>query len=171
MISGPITPRTRMGLREFVRQRAQLLECGLTLVQEDLELGASPGGTASVDALARDALGTPLFVESMVADSLLIIAEGTVGLHTKGLKNEDLFLGELTVGDWLGELSLINIGQRLCTANAVTPVTAFEIRQADFQKLIAQKPQACIKLLMSIVSAFGQKVVDNKDALRSLLSK
>src|SRR3954462_14686060 len=116
-------------------------------------------------------LGTPLFVENMVADSLLIIADGTVALGTKGLKGEDVFLGELSTGDWLGELSLINVGQRLCTASAATAVTVYENRQAAFQKLIAQKPQACIKLLMSIVSAFGQKVVDNKDALRSLLSK
>ena len=62
MISGPITPRTRMGLREFVRQRTQLLESGLVLVQEDLELGSNPGACATVDALARDALGIPLFV-------------------------------------------------------------------------------------------------------------
>lgn len=116
-------------------------------------------------------LGSPLFVENMVADSLLLIAEGTVALGTKGTRGEDVHLGELTVGDWLGELSLINVGQRLCTANAVTAVTVFEIRQSDFQKLIGLKPQACIKLLMSIVSTFGQKVVDNKDALRSLLTK
>ena len=116
-------------------------------------------------------LGTPLFVENMVADSLLIIADGVVALSTRGVRGEDLHLGELTVGDWLGELSLINVGQRLCTASAVTPVTACEIRQADFHKLIGLKPQACIKLLMAIVSAFGQKVVDNKDALRSLLNK
>jgi CRP/FNR family cyclic AMP-dependent transcriptional regulator len=115
--------------------------------------------------------GSPLFVENMVADSLLIIATGTVSLGTKGNKGEDIHLGELTVGDWLGELSLINLGQRMCTANAATAVTAFEIRQGDFQKLLTLKPQACIKLLMSIVSAFGQKVVDNKEALRSLLTK
>lgn len=70
MISGPITPRTRIGLREFVRQRTQLLECGLTLVQEDLELGASPPGTSSVDALARDALGTPLFIFAATEETL-----------------------------------------------------------------------------------------------------
>ena len=116
-------------------------------------------------------LGTPLFVENMVADSLLLIAEGTVALGTKGARGEDIHLGELGVGDWLGELSLINVGQRLCTATAATAVVAYENRQSDFQKLIALKPQACIKLLMSIVSAFGQKVVDNKDALRSLLTK
>ena len=66
MISGPITPRTRIGLREFVRQRTQLLECGLTLVQEDLELGASPPGTSSVDALARDQ-ALPLLLQRRAA--------------------------------------------------------------------------------------------------------
>ncbi len=114
---------------------------------------------------------TPLFAENMVADSLLIIAEGRVALATRGRQGEELQLGELGVGDWLGELSLINTGQRLCTATGLTAVVAFEIRQADFQKLLALKPQACIKLLMAIVSTFGQKVVDNKDALRSLLKK
>jgi CRP/FNR family transcriptional regulator, cyclic AMP receptor protein len=115
--------------------------------------------------------GTPLFVENMMADSLLIIGDGNVSLGTKGRRQEDIHLGELGVGDWLGELSLINTGQRMCTAIAVTPVIAYEIRQGDFQKLLALKPQACIKLLMAIVSTFGQKVVDNKDALRSLLTK
>ena len=78
---------------------------------------------------------------------------------------------ELGPGDWLGELSLINPGQRLCTATALTPVTAFEIRQGDFQKLMATKPQACMKLLMAICTAFGAKVAANKDALKSLVTK
>lgn len=116
-------------------------------------------------------VGTPLFVESMVADSLLVIADGRVSLNTKGRQGEDVFLGELGPGDWLGELSLISTSQRLCTASAATPVTAFEVRQADFHKLMGLKPQACMKLLMAIVSQFGKKVFENKDALKSLLSR
>ncbi|MBX7114419.1 MAG: cyclic nucleotide-binding domain-containing protein [Myxococcaceae bacterium] len=115
--------------------------------------------------------GTPLFVESMVSDAMLIIAEGKVALTVKGKANEDLSVGEVGAGDWLGELALINTGQRMCTATASTAVSAFEIRQADFQKLMANKPQACMKLLMGIVGAVGQKVVDNKEALKSLLGK
>ncbi len=126
---------------------------------------------AGICALRTYPQGTPLFVENMVADSLLVVAEGRVSLGTKGRQGEDLHLGELRVGDWLGELSLINTGQRMCTAIAITSVSAYEIRQGDFQKLLALKPQACIKLLMAIVSTFGQKVVDNKDALRSLITK
>lgn len=114
--------------------------------------------------------GTPLFVENMVADSMFIVGEGRVALSTASDRG-DLPLGELSVGDWLGELSLINTGQRMCTARAVTTVTAWEIRQADFQRLTASKPQACMKLLMSICTTFGQKVQANRDALRSLVSR
>lgn len=112
--------------------------------------------------------GTPLFAENMVSDSLLVIGEGRVALSTKSERG-DLSVGELGPGDWLGELSLIQTGQRACTATAATAVSAFEIRQADFQKLMASKPQACMKLLMAICTHFGQKVMANKDALKSLV--
>jgi CRP/FNR family cyclic AMP-dependent transcriptional regulator len=114
--------------------------------------------------------GTPLFAENMVADSMLIIGEGRVVLST-GSERGELPLGELGAGDWLGELSLITTGQRLCTARAATAVTAFEIRQADFQKLTAGKPQACMKLLMAICTTFGQKVQANREALRTLVAR
>jgi CRP-like cAMP-binding protein len=114
--------------------------------------------------------GALLFAENMVSDSMLIVGEGRVALSTKGERG-DLPLGELNPGDWLGELSLINPGQRLCTATAVSPVTAWEIRQSDFHKLVATKPQACMKLLMAICTQFGAKVAANKDALRSLVAR
>lgn len=114
--------------------------------------------------------GALLFAENTVSESLWVIGEGRVTLSLRGAQGE-LPLGELGPGDWLGELSLISGGQRQCTATAQTQVNAFEIRQADFQKLMATKPQACIKLLMAICTLFGQKVVANKEALKSLLTK
>ena len=36
------------------------------------------------------------------------------------------------------------------------------------EKLLATKPQACMKILMAICTQFGQKVAANRDALRSL---
>src|SRR5687767_11827436 len=115
--------------------------------------------------------GVPLFVENMVADSLLILVDGKVRLTAKNHGGEDVPVGELNGGDYLGELSLINQGQRMCTATALSQVSAVEIRHADFQRLLAQKPQACIKLLMGIISLFGQKLNDNREAFKSLLSK
>jgi CRP/FNR family cyclic AMP-dependent transcriptional regulator len=114
--------------------------------------------------------GSLLFAEAMVSDSMLIIGEGRVALSSRGERG-DVGLGALGAGDWLGELSLIQPGQRMCTATAASAVTAFEIRQADFQKLVAAKPQACMKLLMAICTHFGQKVAANKDALRALAAR
>lgn len=113
--------------------------------------------------------GTPLFVENMVGDSLLVVVDGRVTLSLKGRQNEDMLLGEIGPGDAIGELALISTGQRQCTAMATTPVTFLEIRQSDFQKLMATKPQACLKLLMAICSTFGQKLLENRDALKSLV--
>ncbi len=113
--------------------------------------------------------GVPLFAENMVAESLIIISAGTVKLTTKKSASQEVALGNLGPTDYLGEIALIHQGQRLCTATATSAVQALEIRHADFQKLLAQKPQACIKLLMGIVSRFGQKVSDGRELFKALL--
>lgn len=115
--------------------------------------------------------GVPLFVERMVADSMFILADGKVKVSAKNEKGDEVALGELAAGDFLGELSLIQPGQRMCSATAISQVTAVEIRLVDFQKLLAQKPQACLKLLMGICTAFAQKVTENRDAFRALLPR
>jgi CRP/FNR family transcriptional regulator, cyclic AMP receptor protein len=115
--------------------------------------------------------GVPLFAENMVGESLLVLAQGRVKLTTKNKAGEQAALGELGPGDYLGELSLIKQGQRMCTATALNPVIALEIKHADFQRLLAQKPQACVKLLMGIISTFGQKVMDNRDNFKALLER
>lgn len=115
--------------------------------------------------------GVPLFVENMVGDSLVILTSGKVRVSAKNPAGDEVVLCELGPGDFLGELALIQQGQRLCTATSISGVNAFEIRHADFQKLLAQKPQACLKLLMNVVSSFGQKILENREAFRSLLPK
>lgn len=110
---------------------------------------------------------TVLFAENMVSDSMLVIVSGEVALSTKSDRG-DISLGTLGQGDWLGELSLIQTGQRACTATAASAAAAYEIRQAEFQRLILSKPQACMKLLMAICTQFGGKVLANKKALTDL---
>lgn len=124
------------------------------------------GGIAAVRSFPAKA---PLFVEDRVGDSMFIIAEGTVRLSAKNPSGESVELGELGPGDFLGELSLISQSQRMCTATAGSNVSALELRHADFQKLLATKPQACIKLLMAVIRAFGKKVGDNRAAFKQLV--
>lgn len=58
MISGPIPARTREGLRDVTRRHLEAAERGLVLVQDDLLFE----GSCRVDALARDAHGTPVLL-------------------------------------------------------------------------------------------------------------
>jgi CRP/FNR family transcriptional regulator, cyclic AMP receptor protein len=133
--------------------------------------------TAGLEILAgiaverKFATGVVVFAENTVGDSLLVLAQGRVRLTTKNKAGEQAALGEVGPGDYLGELSLIKQGQRMCTATAINPVLAFEIRHADFQRLLGQKPQACVKLLMGIISTFGQKVMDNRENFKALLER
>jgi CRP-like cAMP-binding protein len=115
--------------------------------------------------------GSALFQENRPGESLFIISDGKVRLSARNPAGEDVALGDVGAGESLGELALLQKGERLCTATAVTDVTAVEIRHADFQKLTAQKPQACMKLLMGIVTHFAQKVRDNREAMKSLVGK
>ena len=136
--------------------------------------GFTPPGVQIIAGIASERTfppGSPIFVESMIADAMFVIAQGRVGLKAKTKAGAEVSLGELGAGEQIGELALIQPGQRMCTATALTSVTAIELRHADFQRLLAAKPQACVKLLMAIVSRFAQKVTENREALRSLLGK
>jgi CRP-like cAMP-binding protein len=107
----------------------------------------------------------------MLGDSMFVLGEGTVRLSARSHSGEDVVLGELGKGAWMGEVALLKQGPRMCTATALTTVAAVELRYADFQRLLGTKPQACAKLLMRIVTAFGDKVRDNREALRSLVGR
>lgn len=114
--------------------------------------------------------GAPLFAEGMVGESLFVVVSGRVALSARSAQNEDVALGDVAAPGYLGELALIHQGQRMATATAMEDVSALELRHADFHRLLAQKPQACLKLLMNVVSVFGEKVQSNKDAFRSLVA-
>jgi CRP/FNR family transcriptional regulator, cyclic AMP receptor protein len=115
--------------------------------------------------------GSALFLENRPGESLFILGEGTVRLSARSPAGEEVMLGEVGTGEPLGELALLQKGDRLCTAIALTDVTAVEIRHPDFLTLTAQKPQACMKLLMGIVTHFGHKVRENRAAMKSLVGK
>lgn len=114
--------------------------------------------------------GTPIFVEDMVADALYVIGEGRVRISARTPDGEDAPLAEVGPGECLGVVSLVGQGKRLCSATAVTPVSALELRQVDFQRLLSQKPQACLKLLLNALAEMGRRLADNQESLRAFIA-
>jgi CRP/FNR family cyclic AMP-dependent transcriptional regulator len=114
--------------------------------------------------------GTPLFVENMIGDGLYVIAEGAIRLWIRGPRGEALPLAVLGPGESLGEGALLRSGPRLCSAVAEVPSRVLEITRRDVALLQRNKPQACLKLMMSVVDVVGERLRDGDPELRQFLA-
>jgi len=111
--------------------------------------------------------GTPLFVENMVGDSLFIVKSGAVRLSQRidGVEKE---LGVVGPGEHLGALALLGKTVRLVSAVAATATEVVELSHRDFVKLQPEKPQACLKLALSIAADLAARMAENREALQRL---
>jgi CRP-like cAMP-binding protein len=131
----------------------------------------SPTGLQIIASIATEKAfprGTTLFAENMQGEALYLIVEGRVAIGLKNAEGKEQYVASLGPGDQLGELTLLSPSTRMCSALAESDVKAVEIRADAFRKLLAQKPQACLKLMMNISAEFGRKLSQNKEGLRSL---
>ena len=134
--------------------------------------GFSDSGILMMAKISRERSipkNTPIFVKSMVAESMFIVKLGVVHLSVKTKSGRDKVVDKLAPGDVFGELSLLIGGHRMVTASAGTDCELLEITRRDFAKLQKQKPQACLKLMMNIVNQFGVKLAACRDHLEPLL--
>lgn len=114
--------------------------------------------------------GTPLFVENMIGESLFIIADGLIRVSVRGPNGQELSLTVLGPGECLGEAALLRSGPRLCSATAEVPTTVIEISRREISNLQRTKPQACLKLMISIIDLIGAKTRDAQADYRNYLA-
>jgi CRP-like cAMP-binding protein len=103
--------------------------------------------------------GTPVFVERMLGESAFLLLSGEVSV-TVARPGGPRELGTLVAPDVFGELSLLRPGARRVTVTAKTTVDLAEIARRDFLQLQKQRPQACVKLMITISERFGRAAQD-----------
>ena len=111
--------------------------------------------------------GAPLFVESMVGESLFIVKSGTVRISQKvdGTDRELLVVGP---GEHLGGLAILGKTVRLASAVAVTPCEVLELAHRDYLRLQPEKPQACLKLALALVTDLSARSAASRELLQHL---
>jgi CRP-like cAMP-binding protein len=114
--------------------------------------------------------GTPLFVENMIGDSMFIVAEGRVRLAVRAADGRDLTLSVLAAPATLGEAAILRSGPRLCSATADVQSAVVEISRRDVAQLQRSKPQAVLKLMMSVVDLVGERMRGVEGELREYLA-
>ncbi|NJK88299.1 MAG: cyclic nucleotide-binding domain-containing protein [Myxococcales bacterium] len=113
--------------------------------------------------------GTPLFVQNMLGDSLYVVAEGRVRLSVKGRDGQDVTLAILAAPSTIGEAAILRSGPRLCSAVAEVDTTVVELARRDVAQLQKTKPQAVLKLMMSVVDLVSDRLRAVDDDLRQFL--
>ncbi len=143
----------------------------LSLSQCELFKEFSETGLAILASIAEERavpLGVPLFVEGMASDALFVVKAGSIRVLVKEADGADREVATLGPGEALGQLCLLQTsGTRLVTAVAAENTEVVEIRSRDFVKLQAQKPQACLKLMMAVSGQLGRLLTQNRELLRA----
>ncbi len=125
---------------------------------------------ASVAHVKKVPARTPLFVEQMLGDGLYVLAEGRIRVSVRGPDGRDVTLAILAAPATLGEAAILRSGPRLCSAVAEVPSVVVELTRRDVANLQRSKPQAVLKLMMSVVDLVANRFGDLGDDLRQFLA-
>jgi CRP-like cAMP-binding protein len=110
---------------------------------------------------------TYIFRSGEPADGLSIIARGTVQLRGREGGSP---LGELSVGDSLGGMSLLSGGEHLLSAWAVNDVELILLTRESFEVMRKEKPRAALKLQLALATDLAERMRDAKAPLREFLA-
>lgn len=97
--------------------------------------------------VVKFARGSTIFNVGDPGDSMFILKSGAVELSVKTKTGEPIVLERPEVGDFFGEISLLDEGPRTATARAVDDVDAIVVDRGDLDELFRLKPQSALDLL------------------------
>ncbi|MFH0947447.1 MAG: cyclic nucleotide-binding domain-containing protein [Elusimicrobiota bacterium] len=96
--------------------------------------------------------GTVIFEESSPADVFCIVAEGQVEVFKRLSEGGTKTLAVLSVGDYFGEMSLLEDKPRIASVKTMNDIVLLEIKKKKFLDLISGNLNIGMKLLSAIMS-------------------
>jgi CRP/FNR family cyclic AMP-dependent transcriptional regulator len=122
------------------------------LARVPLFSGLGKAGLAQVAKLADEIdlpAGKQLLQQGDHPHEFFLIVDGSVRIDRDGAQ-----INTLGPGDFLGEIALLDGGQRSATATAVTPVSLLILGQREFNTLLNDYPD----IRASVITALARRV-------------
>lgn len=100
--------------------------------------------------ISRYRAGEMVFNYGEAGSAMYIVAEGHVNIHLPGEASRRVSLADITVGEYFGELSLLDSKPRSASALATTDVVLLELSQEALSRCVEQSPQIAMSLLRNM---------------------
>ena len=91
-----------------------------------------------------------IFLENMKGESMFFIADGRIELTRKAADGGEKKLAELSGGEILGEMSIIEPGPRAVTAKVQKDTEVYVLTREVLEKLQRENPEIFLKFVMAL---------------------
>ena len=91
--------------------------------------------------------GEPIFHIGAPGQSMMVILKGTVRVSLPGPSGKTVILADLSPGDILGEVALLDGKGRSADATALTNCLVAALERRDVLPFLEKRPDVCLKLL------------------------
>lgn len=108
-----------------------------------------------------------LFQAGDPGESLFLVRTGEIELFIKDNTGQKIILDITRVGDFFGEIALLDAGPRSASAVALTPSELIELDREDLVLLFQKKPEAALHML----AAMGKMTRKADELLRTRVSR
>lgn len=100
--------------------------------------------------------GETIFHEHDHGDALYVVDSGAVRIWVRDEDTEAVTLSELKPGDFFGELSVFDGGERSANATAVVDSVLHRLSREEFHKFLLQYPHAAVDVIREIGARMRQ---------------
>ena len=121
---------------------------------------------ARLDTISEPA-GKSMFMYGDPGDAAYIVRKGAVEIYSKNDTGERLVLETPRIGDFFGEISLLDGGPRTASAVVIEDLEAILVDREDLEEFLRVCPAAAINLL----AAAGRRVRETAKLLRHSVSR
>jgi CRP-like cAMP-binding protein len=148
------------GARETPEMAGMMSEAAALFRSSEIFEGLTPEELREIIQLAEhralDA-GDLLFAEGDDAEALYVVADGAVEVRSHSPGGEPIVLADLGPGSVVGEMSILEGGERSATVEALRNAELFRVSRGAFESLRSRDHPVAYKIIMGLCRLLGER--------------
>lgn len=112
--------------------------------------------------------GSTLFVEGMSGEVLYLVKSGSVQILKKFDNHEEKILATLKVGEFLGEMSLIDNRPRTATARVAEESALLVMTKKAFNTMMEKHPAVALKVILVFLKVANERVRKANESFKQI---